>query len=84
MLRKTGKPCPAYTNLFRVFQDVAAVFSVSIFTGLFRVESNFSLVIAGIIYHIILYFVVGFFIRTTAKRGTLVVQGAQIPRGLNY
>jgi hypothetical protein len=50
--------------------DWLAVFSVSIFTGLFRVESNFSLVVAGIIYHVILYYVVGFFIRTQTKRGT--------------
>ena len=48
--------------------DWIAVFSVSIFAGLFRVESNFSLVVAGIFYHIVLYYVVGFFIRTMAKR----------------
>jgi len=60
--------------------DWLAVFSVSIFTGLFRVESNFSLVVAGIIYHVILYYVVGFFIRTTKKSGAQ----PQVRRALNY
>ncbi len=60
--------------------DWLAVFSVSIFSGLFRVESNFSLVVAGIIYHVILYYVVGFFIRTQTKRSTRRPRA----RALNY
>ena len=52
-------------------RHLARGFLGSIFTGLFRMELNFSLVVAGIIYHVILYYVFGFFIRTTAKRRTL-------------
>lgn len=43
--------------------DWLTVFAVSIFTNLFLIESNFSLVVAGIFYHVILLYVIGFFIR---------------------
>lgn len=55
----------------RPIRPLGRRFFRSILTGLFRVESNFLLVVAGIIYHVLLYYVFGFFIRTTAKRGTL-------------
>jgi len=43
--------------------DWLTVFAVSIFSDLFRIESNFSLVVAGIFYHVLLLYVIGFFIR---------------------
>lgn len=49
--------------------DWLAVFGASIFSGLFAIESNFSLVVAGVIYHIVLLYMIGFFIRIRPVRG---------------
>lgn len=48
--------------------DWLTVFANSIFTGLFLIETNFSLVVAGIFYNVILLYVIGFFIRRQPSR----------------
>lgn len=48
--------------------DWLTVFANSIFTGLFLIETNFSLVVGGIFYNVILLYVIGFFIRRQPSR----------------
>lgn len=62
------------------YGDWLVLLSTAGFIGLFRVELNFSFVVAGIIYHVILYYVVGFFIRTQTKCSSRQPRA----RALNY
>jgi hypothetical protein len=53
--------------------DWIAVFAASIFANECRIESNFSLVVAGALYHVILLLVVGFFIRALPRHRRAVL-----------
>lgn len=55
--------------------DWIAVFAASIFANQFRIESNFSLVVGGILYHTALLLILGFFIRSHGRRATYGQQG---------
>jgi len=53
--------------------DWIAVFAASVFANECRIESNFSLVVAGVLYHVILLMLIGFFIRVLPQRQRAVL-----------
>lgn len=55
--------------------DWIAVFAASIFANECRIESNFSLVVAGVLYHVILLLLIGFFIRVLPQRPRATLGG---------